>query len=101
MHELVLTSFFDLGPADDALVAQAHADGTAAAAILEATLATQTFLAGDTLSVADFFVAGTVRSGAGLGAQWAQAPHTARWLAAVEAQPGAVAARAQLQSLGR
>ena len=100
LHELVIKGFFHLGDPDAALVAQARADGAAAAAVLEGALARQAWLAGDAVSVADLFVAGTIRSAAGLGAPWAAAPHTARWLAAVEALPGCVAARAHLQSLG-
>ena len=78
----------------------ARADGDAAAAVLDAAHSRQVWLAGDHVSVADLFVAGTIRSAAGLGVPWAAAPHTARWLAAVEALPGWVAARAHLQSLG-
>jgi glutathione S-transferase len=100
LHELVIKGFFQLGDPDAALVAQARADGDAAAAVLDAALSRQVWLAGDHVSVADLFVAGTIRSAAGLGVPWAAAPHTARWLAAVEALPGWVAARAHLHSLG-
>lgn len=100
LHELVVKGFFHLGDPDAALVAQARAEGDAAAAILDAALAHQAWLAGDQVSVADLFVAATIRSGAGLGAPWATGRHTARWLAAVEALPGCAAARAHLQALG-
>lgn len=96
LMERVIKGLFNLGPPDDQAIEAAQAAGGAAAAVLEEALGRHPFLTGGAVSVADLFVAGTVRSAAGLGLPWATAPNTARWMASVEALPGWKAARARL-----
>jgi glutathione S-transferase len=96
LFEQVIKGLFQLGSPDASAIEAARSAGDAAAAVLEEALTGQPFLVSGGASVADLFVAGTVRSAAGLGVPWASAPHTARWLAAVEDLPGCRAARARL-----
>lgn len=77
---------------DEALRHAAHADAARAAldgllGLLDARLATQPWMLGDTYSMADLLVASVLGYSAFLGAPVARHPHVQDWLAKVQARP--------------
>jgi glutathione S-transferase len=87
LFENVLRGAFGLGAPDAASVASANQKFRGHATILEAQLSRGAYLTGDTLTVADLFVAGSWETAAAAGAPAADFPQAQRWHAAIAALP--------------
>ena len=85
--ENMLKAFFGMGPADPARVALAEKELRTAAAVLDAELGKHTWVAGDTLTIADFAIAAPL-----MATERAKLPVTdfvnlQRWFSAIKALP--------------
>mgnify|MGYP003815782811 CR=1 FL=1 len=85
--ENMLKAFFKLGPTDPARVALAEKELRTAAAVLDAELGKHTWVAGDTLTIADFAIAAPL-----MATERAKLPVTdfvnlQRWFSAIKALP--------------
>lgn len=87
LFENVLRGMFGLGAPDAAAVATASDKLRANAAILEVQLGRGAYLTGETLTVADFFVAGSWETAAAAGGPTADYSNVQRWHAAIAALP--------------
>ena len=87
LFENRLRGMFGLGAPNEVAVAQAEAAFTRHAQVLDNQLSSRTYVLGDTLSLADFALAGTFGSATYAGAPVAGFAHVARWYDLVRALP--------------
>lgn len=87
LFENVLKGLFGLGPPNPDALAQAGQRMRGHLAVLEQQLSRHPWVCGDTLTLADFSLAGSHETALAAGAPVADAPHVRRWIEAVQALP--------------
>lgn len=87
LFERIVKQIVGAGPADEAVVSRALENFARDAKVLDAHLATRPYLAGQTLTLADFSVAGPLFYAERAGLPVADYPNLAAWYARVAALP--------------